>query len=511
MTTRKSPDLLKSVIILGAATVIAKLTGFAREVIIAGSYGVGTFSDAIILAFTIPETLLMFISAPVIASFIPMYHRVDNKVGFSRNIMTCLLLIGLVFSAVFTLVPEVTVRLFAFNLAPETFELTVFFVRYMVWTAIFMLLTDIYSARLEIEGAFFYAGIRSIWRNVIVIIGLILGAVFDYNLFIALSTVVGNALCMFVVAMGCRKHGYVYRPFLDIHSPELKHLLILCGPVLLSKASLQINLIINRNFAASLPDGTISYLHYSHRVAVLIVALFGHALFIVLYPHMSKLAADGDFDRLKNTISQGIVYIMALMLPLCIGMVILAQPGIRILFQRGSFTTEDTIFTAACLRMYAPLLIFTSLSSLLMRAFYAIQNTKIPAVVSFVTVIASLGLNFILIRPLGAEGLALAVSVSGLFATGLLLFCLHNKLGSMGLKKHLPELLKITLASCVMGAGIWFVSNMLPIMSVPIWQSVLLCTLLVLVATLLYFLVLFFQRSKIVYELVSIVKLRRKN
>ena len=493
---------------LGIAALLTRLSGFARDIVLAAFFGAGAVSDAFILAFTIPDTLLVFVSGAVAASFIPMYHRVIDKTKFTRNIMTCLLLTGILFSVIFTMLPGALVRLFAFQVAPETFELAEYFVRYMVWSAAFALLVEIYNARLEINGAFFSSGIRNLWRNAVIIIGLALGAVYNNNLMIALAPVAGSALCMISLSLGCRKHGFTYRPYLDIRSPELKQTLILTGPIFLSNAAGQIKAIISRNFAASLPVGTISALDYSFKVAGLFAALIGQALFTVLFPHMSKLAADSDMRRLKSTLTRSIMCILAIMLPICAVVAVLAEPGVRILFERGSFTPEDTALTAACLRMYALIAFTASINPLLMRAFYAIQNTKTPARISIASVIASTGLNLLFIGPLGAEGLALSGSLSGLLMTMLLLIFLRKKMGRLGMRAKLQELVKIAFAAGAVGTGAWLTANALPLMIASALWSAFLCSVIAVGSALLYAILLILLKSKTASEIMLMLMSR---
>lgn len=494
---KRTSPLFESAAILGVAMVIAKATGFAREIVLAAFFGAGTVSDAFILAFTIPDMLLVFLSAAVVAAYIPMYYRVEGRTDFTRNIMTCLLIIGLVFSAVFSIFPGVLVRLFAFQIERETFEIAVFFLRYMVWSAVFILFSDVYGARLETDRKFFVSGMRSVWRNFAVILGIVLGALTSFNIFIALAPVAGTALGTLVLGIACKKNGFVYRPFLDIRSPQLRQMLVLVLPIFLATATSQINAIVGRNFAASLPTGSISYLYYAGKVAQLFTALLGSAFSVVLFPHMSKLAADGDIEKLKSTLSRSILYITAVMLPVAIGVFFLAQPGIRILFERGEFSAEATQHTAATLRMYAPLLVAGGVSPVLLRAFHAIQNTKSPAVAAIISVVAGIILNFVLIGPLGTEGLALAGSLSGILAAVLLFVLLRKKIGGLRLGGKLPEFLKIFFAAGIMGLGVWRAANALPLMSAPVWQSALLCAALAIAAAVVYFLLLWLMRSKI--------------
>jgi len=500
---------MKSTLVLGAATVFAKIAGFARDGILAAIHGASAVSDAFILAYTIVEVFVSVIGVSLAASFIPMYHRAKDKDAFTKNVMTCLLLLGLLLSVIFTIVPEVLVWLLAFQLAPETFEMAVFFVRYMIWALVFVFMTDVYNSHLEIKGAFFSSGLRNMWRNGMIGVGLILGSVFNFNLLIALAPVVGSALRMFMLSLSCRKHGFVYRPVFDICSPEIKQMLILSSPVFLSAVFNQINILIGRNFAASLSIGNISYLNYSYRISVLFIGLFGTGIFTVLYPHMSKLAADGDIVDLKNILTRSIVYILAIMMPLCVGLIILAQPTVRIIFQRGAFSLEDTVNTAACLRMHSLFLIPGSIMPLLARVFYVMQNTKTPVYISVVSIITGIAFNILLVTPLGAEGLALSASLSGFVGVALLLIFLRSKLGSFGFRNTIPELVKIIVAVSVMGTALWIIADMLPLMSATTWQSVLLYILMAVIAVVIYGLALLLQKSSILPELAMVIKNRK--
>ena len=511
MSTNKSPAILQSVATVGIATALAKIIGLAREIVLAGFYGVGVVSDAFILAFTIPDILLYFLSFSVASSFIPVYHRAKNPHMFSRNIMTFLLLIGLLFSTIFTFFPDFLVNLFAFHVEPETFTLAVYFVRYIVWSAVFILLSGIYTAQLEINGSFFSAGIRTIWRNAVVIAGIIIGALSGSHTVIALAPVIGMALGMVSLAVACRKHGYRYRPYLDLRSSELMQIAVIAAPMFLSTIATEVNLIINRSFAASLPIGSISSLNYSGKVQGLFVAIIGQSLFTVLFPYMSKLSAGNDIANLKKTLSSGIMNIVMIMFPLCIGVYVLAYPGIRILFQRGSFLLDDTIRTAECLQMYSFLMFFSGINQLLMRAFYATQNTKAPATISIITVLANITLNVLFIESLGAKGLALSNSISSFLTMLLLLGFLQKKIGHLNLLNNISEFIKIAVAAGVMGLCVWISARFLPLMSIPVWQSAFFCAVLAICSSLIYLILLLIFKSQLAFNtIITIIKLFKK-
>jgi len=500
MLTEKSNTLIKSSFILGSAIILSKIAGFSMEMVLAMFYGAGVTTDAFVLVYSIPATLLIVVSS-LTSGFIPMYYQVKTSTNFMRNIMTMLLIIGVLFSGVFTIYPEWIIRLFAARLPPDTFELSVFFTRYMVWSATLILFSEVYSAHLQIKSAFFAFGIQTVFRKITVIIGLILGALLEYNLFIALAPVVGNALCVLFLGWNCRKHGYVYKPYLDVRSHELKQLLILCGPVFFTTAINQINAIISRNFASSLPVGSISHLNFAFTITS-IFTLAGGILITVLFPLMSKLAAEGNLDKLKNTLVTGILYTTVIMLPVSVGLFILAEPVVRILYQRGEFIDMDTFQTATILRMYAATVFAGSIIPLLMRGFHACRDTKTPAIQAFIATIVGIGLNFVFIRPFGAEGLALAYSLSSLLAVFLLLIFFSKKIGSLRLRSNLFEFMKIAIATVIMGIGTRYAMNFLPLMDVSVLHFILLCAALVTTAAIVYGGLLLLMRNKIAHEII---------
>lgn len=502
----KTKNLLNSAIMAGLAAMTAKLIGFAREVVLAAFYGTGTVSDAFILAFSIPDIFMYFISASVAAAVIAMYHRVKDATLFLRNIMTCLLFLGMVISTVFSIFPRAIVSVFAFQASTEVFEMAVYFTRFFIWSVVFVLFIELYNAYLEIKGKFFSSGIRTIWRNGLVIVGLVLSVVLDNKLFMAVAPIAGTAVCMISLASSSKKLGYSYKPYFNFLSQDLKAIFPLILPMFISLASTEINMIVAKNFAASLPVGAISALSYSGKVQGLFTLLIGQAVFVVLFPHMSKLAADNDMDKLKKTLAQGVTGMATVLLPVCAGVYFLAEPCVRILFQRGAFTPEDTINTAGCLKMYALMIGASSINSLVMRAFYAIRDTKIPAKVSFAMVFINIVLNIVFIGPFGAKGLALAASLVCALTAVTLLILLRRKLGSLMLGEYVPEIVKCLAAFGVTAAGLWFAERSVPFMNVSTVRCIIFIALTAAGAALVYAALLFAMKSRILSYIIKSFK-----
>ncbi len=501
----KSQHILKSTIIVATATSLAKLIGFARESVLAAFFGAGITSDAFLLAFTIPDVLLGFITASVASCYIPTYYRAENKTTFTRILMTWLLVLGVVFSVVFTFFPNTLVTLFASQAENETRGLAGYFLRYMVWAAPLVLMSEIFSAQLEIHGDFFSAGIRSLWRNVAVISGIILGVVSGFNILIAVAPVVGSALSLLSLAFACRKRDFVYRPVIDIRSKEIQQMLFMALPVFISHSVEFIGEIVNRTLASSLPAGAISTLNYSGKTQWVFGALIGLPLATVLFPYLSRLASNSEYENIRNSLVRGVTYLASLMTPICVGMIVLAQPIVRILFQRGAFTEVDVIETARCLRIFATIVVTGSINALLVRGFHAVGKPKTPAYIYATAVTVHISVGALLLGTLRIQALALGNTLASAFTTIMLILFLRRHLGTLGLRSNYREFLKIAVSSVLMGAVVCYAASKLPLMTAGTLQSILLCAVLAVSGAVTYNALLFSLRSKIAIEISSTI------
>jgi putative peptidoglycan lipid II flippase len=220
-----------------------------------------------------------------------------------------------------------------------------------------------------------------------------------------------------------------------------------------------------------------------------------------MFPHMTELFAAGENESFKKNFSGCIRKLSPILLPATAGLIVLAEPVIRIAFQRGLFTPEDTRRTAECLRMYALLCLPTCVSPVLTRGFYAMRNTKIPAVISAVSVGVNVIFNFALIGPLQHSGLALATAVASAATMLMLLLMLRRTLGPLGLRSSLRELGKAVLATAVMTAAVILGFRLLPVMSGGTVQCIALTAALALSGAVLYAALHFILRSEIFKEM----------
>jgi putative peptidoglycan lipid II flippase len=302
------------------------------------------------------------------------------------------------------------------------------------------------------------------------------------------------------------RKGYVYRPVLDFKMPGLRMLLILLAPIILVSLIGNIDQIVDRNFASSLESGSISSLNYAAKIIGLITALVGTSVATVIYPRMSEIAAQGTEKDIRSYITAGFQKLVPLLLPAMAGIIILAKPLVRILFEHGVFTSDDTIRTAESLQMYAPLIIAASLNIILTRAFFSMRDTKTPAAISIICLAVSVGLKFLLIGPLAHRGLALSSSIVSILSMILLLFALRRRLGLLRLKRLGMEWLKIILATFVMSIAVLAGSFMMRINEGGFLRSVVSTGVLILLGIVIYVVTHMILRTIFIRDIFGLIR-----
>jgi putative peptidoglycan lipid II flippase len=228
-------------------------------------------------------------------------------------------------------------------------------------------------------------------------------------------------------------------------------------------AGVQINLLINSWLATGLGTGAVSWLDYAFRLIYMPIGLFGISIATAALPGISSYAASHNVHGVRQDVSKGLRMMLMLNIPATAGLVVLATPIVRLIFERGRFTPADTAATAAALTYYAPGLVGYSVVKLISPAFYALQNSRIPVIASAVSVGFNIALNLMLVRVLGHRGLALGTAMAALVNAGLLLWTLRERLGGLEGKRMLTAISKISLASAVMAVAAYYAEHFLRI------------------------------------------------
>jgi putative peptidoglycan lipid II flippase len=205
--------------------------------------------------------------------------------------------------------------------------------------------------------------------------------------------------------------------------------------------------------------GAVSWLNYAFRLMYLPIGLFGISIATATLPAVSRHAAQNEPHQVRRTVADGLSLMMMMNVPATVGLVVLAVPIIRVIFERSAFTAADTAATAAALQLYALGLVGYSVVRIASPVFYALQQNRTPVIVSVVTVLVNAALNLALVRVMGYRGLALGTSIAALFSAAVLIVLLRRSLDGIEGSRIAGSFARIAVASAVMGVAAVFVDN----------------------------------------------------
>jgi putative peptidoglycan lipid II flippase len=498
-----APRLARSAGVFGAATITSRILGLAREQVMAYYFGAGDANDAFRVASRIPNLVRdLFAEGAMSAAFVPTFtrhltlegkersFRLANSVINSLLIVTGLLvLLAIVFA-------EPLVRAYAGSFAnvPGKLELTIFLARVVTPFLTLVAIAAVLMGMLNSLGHFFVPALSPAMFNVAGIAMAVTLIPFAPRLgvrpitIVALATLVGGLGQLVIQWPPLRKEGFRYRPVLDLRDEGLRRVLLLMGPGTLGMAATQINVLVNQQIATSQGTGAVSWLDYAFRLMYLPIGLFGVSIGAAATPAISRLIAQQDSPRIRQTIAHALGLMMFLNVPATVGLMVLANPIISVIFEHGRFTAADTHATAAALQLYAIGLVGYSVVRIISPTFYALGRSRIPVIVSAGSVVVNVVLNITLARVLGYRGLALGTSITAIVNAAIQVLLLRREIHGIEGRRIVASLLRVVVASVVMGVVAWVslqvLESYVPGHALPLRMVRLLATILVSMAAL---------------------------
>ena len=443
-------------------TLVSRFFGFLRDMVIAMAFGSSASADAFFVAFRIPNMQRRILAeGAVTAAFIPIFTETLAKKGesaawkFTANLFNILFFILCSVSLLILIFSPTVITVFApgFLDEPGKFELTVKLTRWMAPYLFFIGLAAFCMGILNTLKVFALPAAAPILQNISMIVSVLLIApLMDEPIIgLAIGVVVGGALQLLIQLPAVLNKGMRFEKILNFKQKEVVKIARLMGPVLLGLAVYELNIMIDTLIASLLPGGSISYLYYGNRLVQLPLGIFAVALGVALLPTLSNQAAKGNLKDLVQTLGFSIRLILFVTIPATVGLIVLSEPIINTLWERGEFLASTTEGTAIALLYYSIGLCAYSGIKIIAPAFYSLQDTKTPAKIGIYSMILNTVLNLILMGPLEHGGLALATSIAALFNVALLIYYLRKRLGLMGGRKILHSTLKMSSAAVVMG------------------------------------------------------------
>lgn len=453
------------------ATVAARLLGLVRQMILGRLFGTTIAMDAFAAANVVTETLYLVVAGGALASaFIPVFSSYlikNDRAGAWRLASQVANLILLVVAALSALTAifawPVVITLLAPNMAPEGQNLTVELLRPMLIATVIFSISGLLMGILNAQQHFFLPAVAPVLYN----LGIIFGAiVLSPKMGIhgaAIGVVIGASLHLLVQLPGLRGRGAKYTLGLGLEDRSVREVIRLMGPRVLGLGVTRINFWVNTNLASAFGEGAVSALDYAMRLMLLPLGVFAQAVGIAAFPTFSELAAQGEMEQVRSALASTLRGVLFLALPASAGLLVMRTPIIRLLFEKDEFTAESTTRVAWALAFYAIGLAGHAGLEIVVRAFYAMHDTRTPVIVGSVAMALNVGLSVLLsylFSVIGSTsiahgGLALANSLATIFECLWLLWLLRKRLGGIHGGQLLATLLKSGLASVVMGVAIW--------------------------------------------------------
>lgn len=503
----------KTVVLLILLTIISKVLGLGREIVLSYFYGASDISDAYLISYTIPGTLFAFIAVGISTGFIPMYSKIKVNQGnrladiFTNNVITLSLIISTLFSLVVFLFPTTIVKLFASGFEGETLRIATNFTRVTILGTYFIGLTYIHSSYLRAHNKFIAPALVGIPFNLTIIIFIAVSSSISNVYLLPMGLLLAMFFQQILLTPFVFKTGQRYKPLLQIKEDNFKEFLYLSVPVIIGVSVNQINTLIDRTLASQLLPGAISALNYSNRLIFFVQGLFIMSITTVLFPVISKMAAEKNITGLKRSVSEAIGIVNLLIIPATIGILIFSKEIVQLVFGRGAFDAQDVYITSSALFFYSIGLIGMGYREIVSNAFYSLQDTKTPMVNSGISMVINIILNIILSRYLGIAGLALATSISTIICSILLFISFKRKIGMLHIKTLFISLGKVLTASIIMGIVVKLIYAFL----INNYNTTFTLMLAIIIAVLTYLILIYTFKVKEVDSLIKQIQRRFSN
>jgi len=461
-------SVLRSAGVIGIATMTSRVLGLIRDQVLAYFFGAGDAMDAFRIAFRLPNVLRdLFAEGAMSAALVPTFTRsltIGGKPAAWRlgsNLINVMVIITGTVVAAAIVFAEPLVNIYAgdYREVPGKLELTIRLARIVFPFLTLVTLAAALMGMLNALHRFFVPALAPAMFNIatilcaVTLVPLASRMGIEPILAIAAGALVGGLGQVMVQWPALRREGFTYHPVVDLRDPGLREIGRLMVPGVAGLAAVQINLFVNSWLATGLGTGAVSWLDYAFRLMYMPIGLFGISIATASLPGISFHAASNDDAGVRRSVSHGLRMMFMLNIPATAGLLVLATPIVRLIYEHGRFTPIDTAATAAALAFYAPGLVGYSVVKLISPAFYALGNSRIPVIASGVSIGVNILLNVVLLRALGHRGLALGTALAALTNAGILLFLLHDRLRGLDGPRLITTVAKISLASLVMAVG----------------------------------------------------------
>ena len=451
METSVGKNVFRGSVVIVLVGILAKITSFIAEAVLAAYLGTTFRSDAYYMVNSIQMVVYPMLSVGIWKVFMPIYKekithgQAEEAAALTNKVITFFSIISFFAVGLLILLAKPVVSIVAPGFEGETKALCIKLVRISAPMYSFIIAAAIYASILQANNKFLGSQIREVASH----IPTILAAVFFYKSFgieaMAIALVVGGAVRL-LIELPFVTWGYRFRPDFRFKSQEFSLMLKRLPSALLSESATQLNILIDKAMASTLPEGSISGLNYGHRLMNVFSGLLSTAVATALYPQMIELIALKKEEELSLLITKIIDMFSLLMIPITVASILFKVELVSAAFERGAFTAQSAEMTSGVFALYSIGIFFIACNTVITNLFYGYGNTKTPMFISIANLAINVVLNLVLIRFLGANGLALSTSVSAAI-TFFIRLKASGKYIKLDGKRMIITALKVLLAS----------------------------------------------------------------
>lgn len=462
----KKDKLIKTTAMVTLVIILSKMCGLLRDVITAGYFGTGIDNDAYASAYSLFYIPVLLFNSCITATVVPLFveEREKNSLAqsnhFASNALNLFMVASLVISALMFAFAEPIVRLI-YHFDENGILLTVKLMRIMMLGLVFNVASIVIASLLNAMERFMSAQLTGFPLSLAVIVSTV---VFSKKLGVEAIAwgVFAASVLQVVVLIPALLGWFRYTPVIDVRDKRFHRLMKMALPAVLSMGVSEINHQIDRSLASTLVTGSISAMNYAYKLITFLLGILMVPLTTVMFSRMSKLAAKDDkrgvVDALKNSVS----IILLATLPILAVAMVMSCDVVKMIYMRGSFDMASVTLTGGVLLFYLIGVPAFGLRDLMNRSFHSIQDTKTPFRVACMVVCLNIVLNLLLRGPMGANGLALATSLASYVGLFTMLALFRRRMGRIGFKSMLPELIKMFIAAALCAAACYGMHILLP-------------------------------------------------
>ncbi len=453
---RQKRKIIQAVGVLSLATIMVRIVGLFREMASAYFFGTTLVYDAFLLAFMIPNFFRgLLAEGGLNSAFIPVFadylfpERKEEAKKLVSDTIGASLFLTLSVSLFFFIISSAV----GFCSLSDKVRLIFSFLRFTIFYLVFISFSALLGGVLNSLNHFSSPALSPLGLDFFWILSLFFLSPFfgsnlerrTYSLIIGL--ILGGAAQFLIPVPAFLRRGFSLKPTFNLKNPGLIRIGKLLLPLIIGVAVTPINLLVDYLLASVIAPGMVSSLWYANRLMQLPLGIFGVALGTVALPSMSRFASLGKWEEMKETLHFSLSLTFLLVIPASLGLIFFGEPIIRVLFQRGLFTSQSTQATGRALLFYSLGLFAYAGSIVLTRAFYALRDTRTPVKIGVISIFVNLILDLVLMVPLKQGGIAFATSLVGMGNFCLLFFLLRRKIGLLGGKRLLKSGLKALFLS----------------------------------------------------------------